>query len=58
MKNPWTYYILAMILFILGFIDLAFLKYSGHDTNGVVVTIWGVACLLWGVRLEFVSRRS
>jgi len=47
MRNPWTFYILAVILFILGFIDLAFLKYSGHDINGVVVTIWGESASSW-----------
>jgi hypothetical protein len=57
MRSPWTFYILAMILFILGFIDLAFLKYSGHDINGVVVSIWATACLVWGVRLESAQRR-
>jgi len=57
MRNPWTFYILAVILFILGFIDLVFLKYSGHDINGVVVTLWALACLVWGVRLEFVQRK-
>lgn len=54
MRNPMVFYIVGIILFILGFIDLAFMTYSGHGVNGVLVSVWGLACLVWGVRNELV----
>ncbi len=56
MKKPGTWYIVGLILIILGFIDLAFLTYSGHGENGIMVSIWGLACWIWGVRAEIISR--
>jgi len=56
-RNPSLFYTLGLIFIILGFIDLAFLTYSGHDINGAVVTIWGVGCLVWGVRNELIRRQ-
>ena len=57
MSNPWLFYMLGIILIVLGFIDLAFMTYSGHSTNGVMVSVWGVACMVWGVRNELVKRQ-
>jgi|GEM_PF-4243246 len=57
MGNPWLFYVLGIILIVLGFIDLAFMTYSGHAVNGVLVSVWGVACLVWGVRNELVRRQ-
>ena len=57
MRNPWLFYLLGFILIVLGFIDLAFLTYSGHDMNGVMVTVWGIGCLVWGVRNELIRRQ-
>lgn len=57
MRNPSLFYTLGLIFIILGFIDLAFLTYSGHDINGAVVTVWGVGCLVWGVRNELIRRQ-
>jgi len=56
MRSPSLFYTLGFIFIILGFIDLAFLTYSGHDTNGLAVTVWGVACLVWGARNELIRR--
>ncbi len=57
MKKSGTWYILGLILIILGFIDLAFLTYSSHAENGIMVTLWGLACWIWGLRTD-VSRRG
>lgn len=57
MNNPVVLYILGIILIVLGFIDLAFMTYSGHGINGVMVAIWGLCCLVWGVRNELLRRR-
>ncbi len=57
MKNPTVFYILGIILMLLGFIDLAFMTYSGHGTNGVMVSVWGLACLVWGVRNELMRNK-
>ncbi len=56
MKNPQLFYILGLILVLLGFLDLAFMTYSNHAMNGVMVSVWGLACLIWGVRTELVRK--
>jgi uncharacterized membrane protein len=57
LNNPITFYILGIVFVVLGFIDLAFMTYSGHGINGVMVAIWGSCCLVWGVRNELLRRR-
>ena len=56
MKNPQLFYILGIILILLGFIDLAFMTYSNHALNGVMVSVWGVASLVWGIRNELIRK--
>jgi len=56
MRNPVVCYIVGIILIVLGFIDLAFMTYSGHGLNGLMVAVWGLACLIWGVRNEVINR--
>ncbi len=57
MSKPGLFYILGLIFIILGFIDLAFMTYSGHGVNGLMVAVWGLACLVWGVRNDLIKRR-
>jgi hypothetical protein len=56
MKKAGTWYGIGLILIILGFIDLAFLDYSGHETNGVMVTLWGLCAFIWGIRNELAHK--
>jgi len=55
-KNPYIFYVIAAILLILGFVDLAVLRYTGHGVNGLQVSMWGIGALIWGVRIELLSR--
>lgn len=57
MSNPWLFYLVGIILIILGLIDVALMTYSGHASNGILVSVWGVAALVWGVRNELLRRK-
>lgn len=51
-----VFYVIAIVLLILGFVDLAVLRYEGHGVNGLQVSMWGVAALIWGAKTELLQR--
>ena len=47
---------IGLVLFILAFVDLAFLDYANHTAYGLQVAIWGVACFIMGLRCDLMSK--
>jgi hypothetical protein len=46
----------GIVLFILAFVDVAFLTYTNHTAYGLQVGIWGLACFIMGLRAELMSK--
>ncbi|HWO56309.1 MAG TPA: hypothetical protein VNN55_01960 [bacterium] len=47
-----NWYGIGMVLLVLAFIEVVFLNYPKSQTYGVIVGIWGLACMLMGLRAE------
>ena len=47
---------LGIVLLILSFIDVAFLRYENHAEYGILVAIWAVVCFILALRAEMKGR--
>lgn len=47
-----NWYGLGIVLLILSLVDVAFLNYENHTSYGILVAIWGLACMVMGLRGE------
>ena len=52
MATKQIWYGAGLFLMILALIEVAFLSYENHNTYGILVGTWGVACLVMGLRAE------
>lgn len=50
LRNNW--YVAGLILMVLAFIDTAVLDYTDHQFYGILVSTWGLACFVMGLRSE------
>lgn len=52
MDTKQIWYGAGLLLMVLALIEVAFLSYENHNTYGILVGTWGVACLVMGLRSE------
>lgn len=53
--STMTWYVLGLVLLVLGLIDTAVLDYTDHQFYGILVSTWGLACFVMGLRADLKS---
>lgn len=50
-----VWYLLGLVLLVLGVIDTAVFTYTNHLEYGVLTSIWGIAAMIMGLRVDLRS---